>query len=670
MARRTRTRQGSPKDRVLDARPDTMDFRDRMYEATLVEVPQERSLDDYRRRGAPILNQGQEGACTGFGLATVANYLLRARAVYPENVSVSPRMIYEMARRYDEWPGEQYSGSSARGAMKGWHKHGVCSETDWPYHASDGGGVLSDQRAFNAAQRPLGAYYRVNHRDLVAMHAAMAEVGILYATARVHAGWNAVGKDGVIRVAEKILGGHAFAIVAYDKEGFWIQNSWGEGWGMEGFGRVSYSDWLENGTDVWVARLGVPVAVSNAQAVAVARSAAAGGRETLSQQKLRPHIVSLDNNGALRPSGTYGTSVRDLDEIVNVDLPRITATWKTKRVLLYAHGGLVDENSAVQRVSEYLDPLLASEIYPISFVWHSDYWSTLTHMLEDALATRRDEGVIDATKDFLLDRIDDALEVVARHLTGKAEWDEMKENAEGATTRQEGGVRLLANRLAALAAGNPNIEFHVIGHSAGSIFHAPLVELLTTPKNAKIPRGPLAGAPGLGLSIESCTLWAPACHMDVFHRAYAPAIARGRIKRFALYTLTDKTEQDDHCGHIYNKSLLYMVSNAFEEKPRIPLLRDGEPILGMAKFIQKDSLLMELIKKGRVKWVQSPQSGAHPGSTSTSHGGFDDDPATVNSALSFMLDKPARVCEGMTFNRSRSSYRDQRRMLWDGKRRS
>jgi hypothetical protein len=41
MARKTRTRQGSAKDRVLDARPDTMDFRDRMYEATLVEVPQE-----------------------------------------------------------------------------------------------------------------------------------------------------------------------------------------------------------------------------------------------------------------------------------------------------------------------------------------------------------------------------------------------------------------------------------------------------------------------------------------------------------------------------------------------------------------------------------------------------------------------------------------------------
>ena len=87
----------------------------------------------YRRWQVPILDQGTEGACTGFGLATVAHYLLRRRAVVPDPEPVSPRMLYEMAKRYDEWPGEDYSGSSARGAMKGWHKHGVCGETVFPY---------------------------------------------------------------------------------------------------------------------------------------------------------------------------------------------------------------------------------------------------------------------------------------------------------------------------------------------------------------------------------------------------------------------------------------------------------------------------------------------------------------------------------------------------------
>ncbi|HEY6617518.1 MAG TPA: hypothetical protein VIZ32_23485, partial [Vicinamibacterales bacterium] len=118
---------------MLDARPDTLDFRDRMFEPTLIEVQTERPLDEYRKMKVPILDQGTEGACTGFGLATVVHYLLRTRDVIRDDAEISPRMLYDMARRYDEWPGEKYSGSSARGAMKGWHKHGVCSRSHWIY---------------------------------------------------------------------------------------------------------------------------------------------------------------------------------------------------------------------------------------------------------------------------------------------------------------------------------------------------------------------------------------------------------------------------------------------------------------------------------------------------------------------------------------------------------
>src|SRR2546421_5214530 len=133
-ARRATTR---PKRRRLDARRDTLDFRDRMFEPTLIEVPTERALDDYLKAHVPILDQGEEGACTGFGLATVIHYLLRSRRVVPDRAEVSPWMLYDMARRYDEWPGEHYEGASARGAMKGWHKHGVCSKANWPKQDHD-----------------------------------------------------------------------------------------------------------------------------------------------------------------------------------------------------------------------------------------------------------------------------------------------------------------------------------------------------------------------------------------------------------------------------------------------------------------------------------------------------------------------------------------------------
>ena len=46
--------------------------------------------------------------------------------------------------------------------------------------------ALSQDIVTNAGSRPLGAYYRVNHKDLVAMHTAITETGVLYASANVH----------------------------------------------------------------------------------------------------------------------------------------------------------------------------------------------------------------------------------------------------------------------------------------------------------------------------------------------------------------------------------------------------------------------------------------------------------------------------------------------------
>ncbi len=601
-----------------------------MFVPTLVEVPTCIPLSDYLAYEVPVLDQGREGACTGFGLATVANYLLLRRRVTPDPVPVSARMFYEMARRYDEWPGEAYSGSSARGAMKGWHKHGVCAECDWPYKLgkADRKG-LTDQRTSKALQRPLGAYFRVNHQDLIAMHAAIAEVGVLYATASVHEGWSDVGPDGIVARSGSVTGGHAFAIVAYDSEGFWIQNSWGRDWGRQGLCRVGYDDWLAHGTDVWVARLGAPVVLRDVASVALAQASTSGQSAAYAYADVRPHIVSIGPEGQLQAGGDYGTSPDELRQIFEDDMPRVMGAWSRKRILLYAHGGLVSERAAVQRVAEYRKALLSAEVYPLAFIWHSDYWTTVTNILEDAVRRRRPEGLLDAAQDFMLDRFDDALEPMARLLTGRVAWSEMKEKALAAS-RPGGGARLAMELLAGLRRQVPELEIHVVGHSAGAVFHAPLVQLLTA--RGRIAEGPMKAQTGLGLDIASCTLWAPACTLDLFTHSYLPAIRSQAIGRFALFSLTDKAEQDDHCSRIYNKSLLYLVSNAFEAEARIPMVRDGVPILGMEKFVRASRELSELFDSGAADWVLAP-NGAPQGAPSASgarhHGDFDDDLATV-----------------------------------------
>lgn len=652
----------------LDAMPDPLDFRDQMFSPTLVEVPRRITLGAYREVGVPILNQGSEGACTGFGLATVAHYLLLRRTGDADRVKVSSRMLYEMAKRYDEWPGENYSGSSARGAMKGWHKHGVCSEDLWPYDPAQPDRRFTTDRAGEAVNRPLGAYYRVNHKDLIAMHSAIAEVGILYATGMVHEGWKQLDTEGVIPFPGDRLGGHAFAIVAYDDRGFWIQNSWGPTWGNAGFALITYDDWLANSSDVWVARLGAPVKLRFAAAVATAISSVARSSDTYAFCDLRPHIVSLGNDGRFRTSGTFGTDEQDVDDMLAKDYPKITALWAKKRILLYAHGGLVGEDGAIQRVAEYRAALLKNEVYPLSFIWKTDYWSTLKNILNDATNRRRPEGFIDSTKDFLLDRLDDALEPLARALTGKLQWDEMKENALRATTTKEGGLAITAKLLAQLVAKD-GAEIHLVAHSAGAILFAPLVQLLTG--TTTIPDGPLKGTKGLGLKIASCTLWAPALTVDLFKETCMPAIRSGGIKQFTLFTLADAAEQDDDCAKIYHKSLLYLVSNAFERRVRIPVFRDGVPILGMEKFIRKDPDLVKLFKLAKTEWILSPNAekpGSNRHATASSHGGFDDDAATVRSTLNRIIGAPQAKLAGtpLRFPNTASSLRDTRAELARG----
>lgn len=158
--------------RRLDAHPDRIDIRDWFYQPSLAPLPDQLvNVEDV----PDILDQGQEGACTGFALAAVVNFLLRRRGILERRVS--PRMLYEMARRYDEWPRENYSGSSARGAMKGWVAHGVCEYHRWPPERH-GASHLTIEIGHEAQRTPGGAFFRIQHRQIRDMHAALNEVGI------------------------------------------------------------------------------------------------------------------------------------------------------------------------------------------------------------------------------------------------------------------------------------------------------------------------------------------------------------------------------------------------------------------------------------------------------------------------------------------------------------
>lgn len=614
---------------ALDAVPDRIDIRDWLYEPTLEALP---DIMVNCTRVPEVLDQGTEGACTGFALGAVINFLLAQRK---RKHGVSPRMIYELARRYDEWPGEDYEGSSARGAMKGWVRHGVCRRTSWPDDLH-GAGQFNEKFAQEGLLVPGGSYYRVKHRQVRDMHAALNETGILYVTLMVHQGWMQPGpttvnvdyvnngkkarlKLPVIARRGRAEGGHAVALVGYTHQGFIVQNSWGKGWGAGGFALLPYEDYLLHATDVWVAQLGVPVSLD--LWVAGQTDTTSGlhrATRNIPLEEVRPYAIDVANNGELSDSGDYWTTEQDLQRLFTQIIPERTQGWKKRRVLLYLHGGLNSERAAAQRIVAMRDVLLDNEIYPLHVMWESDFISSTANILKDQFseADQRSGG---GFLDNLGEARDRVLELTVARPAG-ALWGEMKENAELASRHRAGRgamqlvakyVEMAKQELGKKAAGE--WELHLVGHSAGSIFAAHAMPILT----------------GLGIPLKSVHFLAPAIRCDLFETTLLDDIKKGKLPLPSLFVLSDDLERGDTVGP-YGKSLLYLVSNAFEGKR-------GVPLLGMQKCVDDDAALRKLFGGkvgGHPALVVSGQGGpAGSRATSRTHGGFDNDPDAMNSVL-------------------------------------
>jgi hypothetical protein len=153
------------------------------------------------------------------------------------------------------------------------------------------------------------------------------------------------------------------------------------------------------------------------------------------------------------------------------------------------------------------------------------------------------------------------------------------------------------------------VRLHLIGHSAGSIVHAHIVERLCA----------------LGWKFTSLNLMAPAMTTDLFRRCVLPRLEDGGVKQLNQFHLGDAQEQaDPTCRPIlhYTQSLLYLVSESFEGGSRTPLL-------GMEKYWNQSIGALQL---------PNARAWTTPGSTghSATHGGFDDDAATRHSIISLI----------------------------------
>lgn len=601
----------------LDARADRLDIRDRGFTPAVLHLPPQYPDDAWFAGRLPayvkagmVLDQGSDGACTGFGLAAVINYLTWQRDA--EHRQVSPRMIYHLAQFYDEWPGEDYSGSSCRGALKGWHKHGVCRRSLWPYTVRKDGSVPAFETphagwAEDALQHTLGVYYRIEKSDITAMQAAIAQTGAIYVSATIHAGWNQVRNlkqsfttlSQLPRIPAHSLhtGGHAFALTGYTEDGFVVQNSWGTDWGQQGFAVLDYDDWLSHGSDAWTvaigvpARTGVPPADGNRQPAAHTAVAIDAGLPALPAYRYTPAARTMQrgqhalsplttdqayNLSVVMDSGTRGIQrlvafASAADSIAHVvqaaqDWHRTQGLRSRLQLAIYAMSGLAGEEQQAQQIAALAPWFLANQIYPVFLNWNNGM-DTLPERLQQMAGTGTGAGAgigtgtaahLSAQEQAASDR---RLEAGADAAGLKASWTQCRHQAQQATAADDPprALHVLIRALQTLSdAASPanRPQLHLIGHSAGALLCGQLLNGLRD------------------MPVASCSLLAPACNTEDASRYFGEAIRRGQLRPAQLHidVLDAQREQQDAFSGTYRRSLLTLISNALEDRCQTPLI--------------------------------------------------------------------------------------------------
>jgi hypothetical protein len=155
-----------------------------------------------------VLDQGNEGSCVGHGIAheLIAEPIPCLEVDHPYAV-----YIYKEAQKVDEWPGEDYEGTSVLAGLKVVNSLKWCDEYRW---------------SFSHLDTQLGIGYE-----------GPGVAGTYWYTDMMDADSN-----GFIHVTGNIEGGHCYLLIGVniEEQYFTILNSWGV-WGINGTGRAKLS---------------------------------------------------------------------------------------------------------------------------------------------------------------------------------------------------------------------------------------------------------------------------------------------------------------------------------------------------------------------------------------------------------------------------------------------
>lgn len=243
-------------ERVYGYVRDLADHRDALFDAASVPIPIP-ATTDLEPLMPPVYDQGQLGSCTANAIAGALEFLHSKEGL--GDLMPSRLQIYYNERAMEGTVNSD-SGAQIRDGIKCVNTFGVCHEELWPYVIPRFKLKPSAAAIADAKLHPATSYQRLTTVD--DFRACLASGYPVVMGFSVPASFEsaAVAKSGVLVMPlphEQIVGGHAVTVVGHDdaKRMFKVRNSWGAGWGIQGYFWMPY-DYITKGlaSDFWTLR--------------------------------------------------------------------------------------------------------------------------------------------------------------------------------------------------------------------------------------------------------------------------------------------------------------------------------------------------------------------------------------------------------------------------------
>lgn len=248
---------------------DPPDDRDFLFASTTQEFP--KGVDLRPNDFPEILDQGWLGACVGYSIIAISQFIERMSHLTPYYYYLNPLYLYYKARELIGTTGYD-SGARIRDGLKVMQQNGCCTIGRYIVKKEEGYIVTLDSDRFrekptseadeNAPEHKITSYYRVMTKNQLKQ--ALTE-GIPVAMGiEIYNSFESdvVAKTGIVPMPDKAveysLGGHAVAAYGYktinNVEYIIIRNSWGKEWGDQGFCYIPMDFIGRYVTDMWIVK--------------------------------------------------------------------------------------------------------------------------------------------------------------------------------------------------------------------------------------------------------------------------------------------------------------------------------------------------------------------------------------------------------------------------------